>query len=136
MFQQHGILKLLVQMSSRALKLLQQATRTERSKVALLSGFVEVQLLLPAWQFSWRLCCDASNAAGIDTAVAAQQQLALQQLQQAGKCILRALTITMLISHSLSNLLAVRCIIACLSADSSRLRMIWPTDAASFAICN
>jgi hypothetical protein len=83
LFHQYSILKLLAQMSSRALKLLQQATPKERSKVALLSAFLEVHMLLQYWHMGWKCCYDASDAA----AVAALQQLALQQLQQTGKCL-------------------------------------------------
>jgi hypothetical protein len=120
MFHQHSILKLLAQMSSRALKLLQQATPKERSKVALLSAFVEVQMLLQFWHMGWRSCYDASDAA----AVAAQQQLALQQLQQTGKCLHCASTITRItLSQGLAALLAARCLIASLSARASQHRI-------------
>jgi hypothetical protein len=96
MFQQHSILKLLAQMSIMALKLLQQATPKERSKVPLLSAFLEVQMLLQYWHAGWRCCYDASEDAA---AFAAQQQLALRQIQQTGKCSHCTLTITRLIHH-------------------------------------
>lgn len=76
------MLKLLAQALSRALKLLLKATSREKSRVGLLIGFVDLQmLLLPAFAAAWERCLDDLDPAE----AAASKQRALQQLQATGE---------------------------------------------------
>jgi hypothetical protein len=75
---EHSIVKLLAEVSTRALQVLLRATHKERSKPALLRSFEEVQNLLPGFVSAWAVSCGGGKFP------AADKQLVAEQLQQTG----------------------------------------------------
>jgi hypothetical protein len=74
---EHSIVKLLAEVSSRALQVLLQATHKERTKPRLILCYEEVQCLLPYLLNAWLKSCG-------DDISPADKQLVTQQLQETG----------------------------------------------------